>query len=173
MKMKFIDVKEDLMSKELYFSMTRGEKEMFINCERNKYECFGLVPDTVYEVSKYAETEGLYDAYIEFDDFRTISVNTCFFTDDIESKPHSVEMPLGDFLVIQRQMNALELFSRIADSYNKEYFDNSEEALDYLVDLINGSIDKINEDFNEKVDTWGIEGYGVLGDTKVTLVKED
>lgn len=171
MKMKFIDVKEDLMSKELYFSMTRGEKEMFINCERNKYECFGLVPDTVYEVSKYAEPEGLYDAYIEFDDFSTISVNTCFFTDDIESKPHSVEIPLEDFLVMIRQMNALELFSRIADSYNKEYFDNSKEALDYLVDLINGSIDKINEDFNEKVDTWGIEGYGILGDTKVTLVK--
>ena len=171
MKMKFIGVKEDLMSKELYFSMTRGEKEMFINCERNKYECFGLVPDTVYEVSKYVDPEGLYDAYIEFDDFSTISVNTCFFTDDIESKPHSVEIPLEDFLVIQRQMNALELFSRIADSYNKEYFDNSEEALDYLVDLINGSIDKINEDFNERVDTWGINGYGVLGDTKVTLVK--
>ena len=171
MKMKFIDVNEDLMSKELYFSMTRGEKEMFINCERNKYECFGLVPDTVYEISKYDDLEGLYDAYIEFDDFSTISVNTCFFTDDIESKPHSVEIPLEDFLVIQKQMNVLDVLSQIADSYNEENFDTHEEALDYLTDLINGSIDKIQEDFNERVDTWGINGYGVLGDTKVMLVK--
>ena len=171
MKMKFIGVNTDLMDTALRFSMALGEREMFINCERNKYECFGLVPDTVYEVSKYDDPEGLYDAYIEFDDFRIVSVNTCFFTDDIESKPHSVEIPLEDFLVIQKQMNVLDVLSQIADSYNKEYFDNSEEALDYLVDLINGSIDKINEDFNEKVDTWGIEGYGILGDTKVTLVK--
>lgn len=171
MKMKFIDVNEDLMSKELYFSMTRGEKEMFINCERNKYECFGLVPDTVYEISKYDDLEGLYDAYIEFDDFSTISVNTCFFTDDIESKPHSVEIPLEDFLVIQKQMNVLDVLSQIADSYNEENFDTHEEALEYLTDLINGSIDRIQEDFNERVDTWGINGYGILGDTKVTLVK--
>lgn len=171
MKMKFIEVKEDLMSKELYFSMTRGEKEMFINCERNKYECFGLVPDTVYEVSKYDDIEGLYDAYIEFDDFSTISVNTCFFTDDIESKHHSVEIPLEDFLVIQKQMNVLDVLSQIADSYNEENFDTHEEALEYLTDLINGSIDRIQEDFNERVDTWGINGYGILGDTKVTLVK--
>ena len=171
MKMKFIGVNGDLMSKELYFSMTIGEQEMFINCERNKYECFGLVPDTVYEVSKYADPEGLYDAYIEFDDFRTIAVNTCFFTDDIESKPHSVEIPLEDFLVIQKQMNVLDVLSQIADSYNEENFDTHEEALEYLTDLINGSIDRIQEDFNERVDTWGINGYGILGDTKVTLVK--
>ena len=75
MKMKFIDVKEDLMDRALRFSMTRGEKEMFINCERNKYECFGLVPGEIYEVSKYYDPEGLYDAYIEFDDFSTISPN--------------------------------------------------------------------------------------------------
>lgn len=171
MKMKFIDVKEDLMSKELYFSMTRGEKEMFINCERNKYECFGLVPGEIYDVTKYDDPEGLYDAYIEFDDFRTISVNTCFFTDDIESKPHLVEIPLEDFLVIQKQMNVLDVLSQIADSYNEENFDTHEEALEYLTDLINGSIDRIQEDFNERVDTWGINGYGILGDTKVTLVK--
>ena len=173
MKMKFIDVKEDLMSKELYFSMTRGEKEMFINCERNKYECFGLTPGEIYEVSKYDDPEGLYDAYIEFDDFRTIAVNTCFFTDDIESKPHSVEIPLEDFLVIHKQMTLLDVLSQIVDSYNKEPFDNSEEALEYLTDLINGFMDRIQEDFNERVDTWDINGYGVLGDTKVTLVKED
>lgn len=171
MKMKFIDVKEDLMSKELYFSMTKGEKEMFINCERNKYECFGLVPGEIYDVTKYDDPEGLYDAYIEFDDFSKVSVNTCFFTDDIESKPHSVEIPLEDFLVIQKQMNVLDVLSQIADSYNEENFDTHEEALEYLTDLINGSIDRIQEDFNERVDTWGINGYGILGDTKVTLVK--
>ena len=171
MKMKFIGVNTDLMDTALRFSMALGEREMFINCERNKYECFGLVPDTVYEVSKYDDPEGLYDAYIEFDDFRTISVNTCFFTDDIESKPHSVEIPLEDFLVIQKQMNVLDVLSQIADSYNEENFDTHEEALEYLTDLINGSIDRIQEDFNERVDTWGINGYGILGDTKVTLVK--
>ena len=171
MKMKFIGVNTDLMDTALRFSMALGEREMFINCERNKYECFGLVPDTVYEVSKYDDPEGLYDAYIEFDDFRTIAVNTCFFTDDIESKPHSVEIPLEDFLVIQKQMNVLDVLSQIADSYNEEDFDTHEEALEYLTDLINGSIDRIQEDFNERVDTWGINGYGILGDTKVTLVK--
>ena len=171
MKMKFIGVNTDLMDTALRFSMALGEREMFINCERNKYECFGLVPDTVYEVSKYDDPEGLYDAYIEFDDFRIVSVNTCFFTDDIESKPHSVEIPLEDFLVIQKQMNVLDVLSQIADSYNEENFDTHEEALDYLTDLINGSIDRIQEDFNERVDTWGINGYGILGDTKVILVK--
>ena len=171
MKMKFIGVNTDLMDTALRFSMALGEREMFINCERNKYECFGLVPDTVYEISKYDDLEGLYDAYIEFDDFSTISVNTCFFTDDIESKPHSVEIPLEDFLVIQKQMNVLDVLSQIADSYNEENFDTHEEALEYLTDLINGSIDRIQEDFNERVDTWGINGYGVLGDTKVMLVK--
>lgn len=173
MKMKFIDVNTDLMDTALRFSMALGEREMFINCERNKYECFGLIPGEIYEVSKYDDPEGLYDAYIEFDDFSIISVNTCFFTDDIESKPHSVEIPLEDFLVIQRYMTSLELFSRIADGYNTEHFDNSEEALDYLLNVINGFIDKINEDFNDAVDTWGIDGYDVLGDTKVTLVKKD
>ena len=173
MKMKFIDVNTDLMDTALRFSMALGEREMFINCERNKYECFGLVPGEIYEVSKYDDPEGLYDAYIEFDDFSTISVNTCFFTDDIESKPHSVEIPLEDFLVIHKQMTLLDVLSQIVDSYNKEPFDNSEEALDYLTDLINGFIDRLHEDFNETVDTWDINGYGVLGDTKVTLVKED
>lgn len=173
MKMKFIDVKEDLMDRALRFSMTRGEKEMFINCERNKYECFGLVPDTVYEVSKYDDPEGLYDAYIEFDDFSKISVNTCFFTDDIESKPHSVEIPLEAFLVIHQQMTLLDVLSQIVDSYNKEPFDNSAEALDYLTDLINGFTDRLHEEFNETVDTWDIDGYGILRDAKVTLVKED
>ena len=173
MKMKFIDVNTDLMDKALRFSMALGEREMFINCERNKYECFGLIPGEIYEVSKYDDPEGLYDAYIEFDDFRTIAVNTCFFTDDIESKPHSVEIPLEDFLVIHKQMTLLDVLSQIVDSYNKEPFDNSEEALEYLTDLINGFIDRLHEDFNETVDTWDINGYGVLGDTKVTLVKED
>ena len=173
MKMKFIDVNTDLMDTALRFSMALGEREMFINCERNKYECFGLIPGEIYEVSKYYDPEGLYDAYIEFDDFRTIAVNTCFFTDDIESKPHSVEIPLEDFLVIHKQMTLLDVLSQIVDSYNKEPFDNSEEALDYLTDLINGFIDRLHEDFNETVDTWDINGYGVLGDTKVTLVKED
>ena len=173
MKMKFIDVNTDLMDTALRFSMALGEREMFINCERNKYECFGLVPGEIYEVSKYDDPEGLYDAYIEFDDFSTISVNTCFFTDDIESKPHSVEIPLDDFLVIHKQMTLLDVLSQIVDSYNKEPFDNSEEALEYLTDLINGFIDRLHEDFNETVDTWDINGYGVLGDTKVTLVKED
>ena len=173
MKMKFIDVNTDLMDTALRFSMALGEREMFINCERNKYECFGLIPGEIYEVSKYDDPEGLYDAYIEFDDFRTIAVNTCFFTDDIESKPHSVEIPLEDFLVIHKQMTLLDVLSQIVDSYNKEPFDNSEEALDYLTDLINGFIDRLHEDFNEKVDTWGINGYDVLGDTKVTLVKKD
>ena len=173
MKMKFIDVNTDLMDTALRFSMTLGEREMFINCERNKYECFGLVPGEIYEVSKYDDPEGLYDAYIEFDDFSIISVNTCFFTDDIESKPHSVEIPLEDFLVIHKQMTLLDVLSQIVDSYNKEPFDNSEEALEYLTDLINGFIDRLHEDFNETVDTWDINGYGVLGDTKVTLVKED
>lgn len=173
MKMKFIDVNTDLMDTALRFSMALGEREMFINCERNKYECFGLVPGEIYEVSKYDDPEGLYDAYIEFDDFSTISVNTCFFTDDIESKPHSVEIPLEDFLVIHKQMTLLDVLSQIVDSYNKEPFDNSEEALEYLTDLINGFIDRLHEEFNETVDTWDINGYGVLGDTKVTLVKED
>lgn len=173
MKMKFIDVNTDLMDTALRFSMALGEREMFINCERNKYECFGLIPGAIYEVSKYDDPEGLYDAYIEFDDFSTISVNTCFFTDDIESKPHSVEIPLEDFLVIHKQMTLLDVLSQIVDSYNKEPFDNSEEALEYLTDLINGFIDRLHEDFNETVDTWDINGYGVLGDTKVTLVKED
>lgn len=173
MKMKFIDVNTDLMDTALRFSMALGEREMFINCERNKYECFGLIPGEIYEVSKYADPEGLYDAYIEFDDFSTISVNTCFFTDDIESKPHSVEIPLEDFLVIHKQMTLLDVLSQIVDSYNKEPFDNSEEALEYLTDLINGFIDRLHEEFNETVDTWDINGYGVLGDTKVTLVKED
>ena len=173
MKMKFIDVNTDLMDTALRFSMALGEREMFINCERNKYECFGLIPGEIYEVSKYDDPEGLYDAYIEFDDFRTIAVNTCFFTDDIESKPHSVEIPLDDFLVIHKQMTLLDVLSQIVDSYNKEPFDDSEEALDYLTDLINGFIDRLHEDFNETVDTWDINGYGVLGDTKVTLVKED
>lgn len=173
MKMKFIDVNTDLMDTALRFSMALGEREMFINCERNKYECFGLVPGEIYEVSKYDDPEGLYDAYIEFDDFSTISVNTCFFTDDIESKPHSVEIPLEDFLVIHKQMTLLDVLSQIVDSYNKEPFDNSEGALEYLTDLINGFIDRLHEDFNETVDTWDINGYGVLGDTKVTLVKED
>lgn len=173
MKMKFIDVNTDLMDTALRFSMALGEREMFINCERNKYECFGLVPGEIYEVSKYDDPEGLYDAYIEFDDFSIISVNTCFFTDDIESKPHSVEIPLEDFLVIHKQMTLLDVLSQIVDSYNKEPFDNSEEALEYLTDLINGFIDRLHEDFNETVDTWDINGYGVLGDTKVTLVKED
>ena len=173
MKMKFIDVNTDLMDTALRFSMALGEREMFINCERNKYECFGLTPGEIYEVSKYDDPEGLYDAYIEFDDFSIISVNTCFFTDDIESKPHSVEIPLEDFLVIHKQMTLLDVLSQIVDSYNKEPFDNSEEALEYLTDLINGFIDRLHEDFNETVDTWDINGYGVLGDTKVTLVKED
>lgn len=173
MKMKFIDVNTDLMDTALRFSMALGEREMFINCERNKYECFGLIPGEIYEVSKYDDPEGLYDAYIEFDDFSIISVNTCFFTDDIESKPHSVEIPLEDFLVIQRYMTSLELFSHIADGYNTEHFDNSKEALEYLTDLINGSIDRIQEDLNERVDTWGVDGYDVLGGTKVTLVKKD
>lgn len=173
MKMKFIDVNTDLMDTALRFSMALGEREMFINCERNKYECFGLVPGEIYEVSKYDDPEGLYDAYIEFDDFSIISVNTCFFTDDIESKPHSVEIPLEDFLVIHKQMTLLDVLSQIVDSYNKEPFDNSEEALEYLTDLINGFIDRLHEDFNETVDTWDINGYGVLGDTKVTLVKKD
>ena len=173
MKMKFIDVNTDLMDTALRFSMALGEREMFINCERNKYECFGLVPGEIYEVSKYDDPEGLYDAYIEFDDFSIISVNTCFFTDDIESKPHSVEIPLEDFLVIHKQMTLLDVLSQIVDSYNKEPFDNSEEALEYLTDLINGFMDRLHEDFNETVDTWDINGYGVLGDTKVTLVKED
>ena len=173
MKMKFIDVNTDLMDKALRFSMALGEREMFINCERNKYECFGLIPGEIYEVSKYYDPEGLYDAYIEFDDFRTIAVNTCFFTDDIESKPHSVEIPLDDFLVIHKQMTLLDVLSQIVDSYNKEPFDNSEEALDYLTDLINGFIDRLHEDFNETVDTWDINGYGILRDTKVTLVKKD
>ena len=173
MKMKFIDVNTDLMDTALRFSMALGEREMFINCERNKYECFGLVPGEIYEVSKYDDPEGLYDAYIEFDDFSIISVNTCFFTDDIESKPHSVEISLEDFLVIHKQMTLLDVLSQIVDSYNKEPFDNSEEALEYLTDLINGFIDRLHEDFNETVDTWDINGYGVLGDTKVTLVKED
>lgn len=173
MKMKFIDVNTDLMDTALRFSMALGEREMFINCERNKYECFGLVPGEIYEVSKYDDPEGLYDAYIECDDFSIISVNTCFFTDDIESKPHSVEIPLEDFLVIHKQMTLLDVLSQIVDSYNKEPFDNSEEALEYLTDLLNGFIDRIHEDFNERVDTWDINGYGVLGDTKVTLVKED
>lgn len=173
MKMKFIDVNTDLMDTALRFSMALGEREMFINCERNKYECFGLIPGEIYEVSKYDDPEGLYDAYIEFDDFSIISVNTCFFTDDIESKPHSVEIPLEDFLVIHKQMTLLDVLSQIVDSYNKEPFDNSEEALEYLTDLINGFIDRLHEDFNETVDTWDINGYGVLGDTKVTLVKED
>ena len=173
MKMKFIDVNTDLMDTALRFSMALGEREMFINCERNKYECFGLIPGEIYEVSKYDDPEGLYDAYIEFDDFRTIVVNTCFFTDDIESKPHSVEIPLEDFLVIHKQMTLLDVLSQIVDSYNKEHFDNSKEALEYLTDLINGFIDRLHEDFNETVDTWDINGYGVLGGTKVTLVKKD
>ena len=173
MKMKFIDVNTDLMDKALRFSMALGEREMFINCERNKYECFGLVPGEIYEVSKYDDPEGLYDAYIEFDDFRTIAVNTCFFTDDIESKPHSVEIPLEAFLVIHQQMTILDVLSQIVDSYNKEHFDNSAEALEYLTDLINGFTDRLHEEFNETVDTWDIDGYGILRDAKVTLVKKD
>ena len=173
MKMKFIDVNTDLMDKALRFSMALGEREMFINCERNKYECFGLVPGEIYEVSKYYDPDGLYDAYIEFDDFSKISVNTCFFTDDIESKPHSVEIPLEAFLVIHQQMTLLDVLSQIVDSYNKEPFDNSAEALEYLTDLINGFTDRLHEEFNETVDTWDIDGYGILRDAKVTLVKKD
>ena len=173
MKMVFCGVKESLLDREVFFTMTDSVRNFFLECQSDRYEKAGIEEGKYYDVIKYSTPNGIYDCYIVLEDNTIVDVNSCFFTEEFEDEIKTTKaISLNDLLTIQSSGHFLEVMDEFMNMMNDYTYTSFKEAYKVLTEALYELCSNVKEMRDELIDSLNVDSFNIPLDMMIELEEE-